>query len=786
MSSIAVFNRIINGEAMKVIIVEDNPDHQLILKKKLKEHYRDIDVDTADGIDEAVRLIGKAQYDTIVLDYRLKGESGIKLVEWIHENGIETPVIMITAAEDVEVAVRAIKLGVYEYLNKNEESFEKLPFFVEKVIQEYELKKKLAEAEFKYRTLVEGMNEAVFLLQKNGNILYISSSVKRLFGYSEEDYKNNFLSLLSETDRNLFLSNQKKILSGEDVEPFILSFTRRDGKVIYIEINASRFAPEEKIMGVIGTIQDVTKHVLLENEIESERMKVVDIFNSMVDWIYVTDEDYNIKFINKALAKQVKEPLKKKCHALLYDRSKPCPFCKRDAIKKEHTVRWELRREDGKTFDIISSPLKNPDGSIYSMMILRDITRKKEAEERVRRMSEETLKANQDLKETIEQLKQTQEQLIQSEKLAAIGQLVSGVAHELNNPLFSAMGYTELLSMETGGDDEHKEKLDNILSSIKRARSIVKDLLKFARREKIEKEIININDVVQQTLSLREYELKVNNISIECNLQKDILPVFGNFVRLQQVLLNLIINAEHAINEVENDGKIRIRTSLNKSRKLVEVEVSDNGLEIPREVVGQIFDPFFTTKEVGKGTGLGLSTSYGIIRDHEGEIKVRRGKNLKTFVVSLPQAEQKQDVHEQVSIDTGEITAHGESILVVDDEPVIVNLLKDFFKRKGFSVITAESGNEALAKLKEKNVELIITDIKMPEMDGKRFYNEIRNNKPELLNKLLFITGDTLNIETRAFLKEIDGYYLRKPFSFDEITKTINTIIKNNSQRDLF
>lgn len=771
---------------MKVIIVEDNPDHQIILKKNLKEHYKDIDVDTVDGISKAIQLLGKTQYDTIVLDYRLKDESGIELVEWIHENGIETPVIMITAAEDVEVAVRAIKLGVYEYLNKNEECFGKLHLFVEKVIQEYELKKKLEEAEFKYRTLVEGMNEAVFLLQKNGTILYISSSVERLLGYSEEEYKDNFLSLLSEVDGRRFLSNHKKILSGKDIDPFILSFTRRDGKAIYLEINASRFAPAGKTMGVIGTIQDVTKHVLLEKEIESERKKVVDIFNSMVDWIYVIDEDYNIKFINEALAKQVKEPLRKKCYSLLYNNSKPCPFCKKDAINKEYTVRWELRREDGRVFDIISSPLKNPDGTIYSMMILRDITRKKEAEEKYRLMSEETLKANQDLKETIDQLKQTQEQLIQSEKMAAIGQLVSGVAHELNNPLFSAMGYTELLSMDAEDGGENKEKLDNILSSIKRARSIVKDLLKFARLENIEKEIIDINDVVRQTLSLREYELRVNNISVECDLQKGTLPVFGNFVRLQQVLLNLFINAEHAINDVKNDGIITVRTFLNKPRKLVVVEISDNGRSIPIEIIGQIFDPFFTTKEVGKGTGLGLSTSYGIIRDHEGKITVRRGKNLKIFVISLPQADVKQDVPEQVSNDIGEITAHGEFILVVDDEPVIVDLLEDFFKRKGFSVITAESGNEALEKLKEKDVELIITDIKMPEMDGKRFYNEIRNNKPELLNKLLFITGDTLNRETRAFLKEINGYYLRKPFSFDEITETINLIIKKNSQRNLF
>jgi PAS domain S-box-containing protein len=771
---------------MKVLIVEDNPDHQIILTKKIKDRYKETQVQTAGDVNDAIRFLEKNEYDVVVVDYRLHGANGIELVRWIHGMGIDTPVIMMTAAEEVDVAVKAIKLGVYEYLCKSEENFGKLPFLIEKVMQEYLLKKKLAEAEFKYRTIVEGMNEAVFLLNVPGKILYVSSSVERLFGYSEDEFRNKFMSLLSRQDREIFQSNHEKIISGIDIDPYVLSFKVKSGGSIFIEINESRFAPGSELKGIIGTIQDVTKHVTLEREIESERKKVFDILNSMVDWIYVADEDYNIKFINESFAKQVSEPLDKKCYALFYNRAEPCSFCKWDSIKKEYSVKWELKREDGRILDITSSPLKNPDSSVNIMMILRDITRRKEAEEKYKRMSEETLKANQELTETIEQLKQTQEQLVQSEKLAAIGQLVSGVAHELNNPLFSAMGYTELLTMDSGDDNEKKEKLGNILDSIKRARSIIKDLLKFARRENVEKEIIDINDVIHQTVSLREYELRVNNINVKSDLQQNVPKIKANFVRLQQVMLNLIINAEHAINEVGSGGTIKLRTSFNKTRKKVIIEVSDNGREIPGEVMGQIFDPFFTTKEVGKGTGLGLSTSYGIIRDHDGEINVKSSKNWKTFVISLPPVEKEEDEPEEKSSEKSEISAHGESILVVDDEPVIVNLLEDFFRRKGFSVITAESGSEALSKLKERDVELIITDIKMPEMDGKKFYNEIKENKPELLSKLLFITGDTMNSETRAFLKEIKGSYLRKPFSFDEITKVINNIIKSNAQRSLF
>ncbi len=770
---------------MRILIVEDNFDHQLIFKKKLESYYEHIVVDTVPDVKRAKEILKDVLFDVILLDYRLEGASGIDLVNWIHKKNIETPVIMITSVDDVEIAVRAIKLGVYDYICKSAESFDKLPFLIKKVMQEHALKKKLNEAEFKYRTLVEGMNEAVFLLNSDGEFLYVSSSIEKLLGYTEEEIKMGFVAQLSEEGKNIFRRNMDWVSAGKKHEPFVISFRNREGVTRYIEINSSPFTPDGELKGVIGTIQDVTEHVLLEKEIESEREKINDIFNSMIDWIYVVDEECNIEFINKSLAEKVGNPDRKKCYTLIYGRKTPCPYCKWTSNRSERTVRWELRREDGRTFDIISSPLKNPDGSLFSMNILRDITKKKEVEEKYRQMSEETLKANQELMNAIDKLKQTQEQLIQSEKLAAIGKLVSGVAHELNNPLFSAMGYTELLVMDNDFNNVHSEKLENILESIKRARSIVNDLLKFARKENVQKENININDVVRQTLALREYEHRVNNIQVECNFQEDIPTVLGNFVRLQQVILNILINAEHAINEAEK-GIIKVSTGLNKKRNNVFIEIADNGQKISPQIINKIFDPFFTTKEVGKGTGLGLSTSYGIIKDHEGEITVESNSNLTTFSIFLPPASGNIDIDEETVSIEKYLNVQGEPILVVDDEPVIVKLLEDFFGRKGFTVKTAETGARALEILKTEDVELIITDIKMPQMDGRQFYNEIKSSRPELLDRIIFITGDTLSTQTREFLKQTEGCYLKKPFSFEEIMKLITRIKKKNIQKELF
>jgi CheY-like chemotaxis protein len=251
-------------------------------------------------------------------------------------------------------------------------------------------------------------------------------------------------------------------------------------------------------------------------------------------------------------------------------------------------------------------------------------------------------------------------------------------------------------------------------------------------------------------------------------------------------LLNILINAEQAIIEGKKGGTIRVRSFFDRKKQLLKVEVSDNGQVIPHEIIGKIFDPFFTTKEVGKGTGLGLSTSYGIIKDHDGDIHVTSNKDWTTFTISLPAVEESVELPVKDVYESREIVAHGEPILVVDDEPLIVKLLEDFLRRKGFSVITATTGSQALDVLQSKKVELVISDIKMPQMDGKKFYSEIKASNPALLEKLIFITGDTLSDDTRKFLKNIKGRFLKKPFSFDEIMKLIDSMKKETVQKELF
>jgi two-component system NtrC family sensor kinase len=645
---------------MRILLVEDNIDHQFLIGKKLKEHYGDLSIDVVVTAVEAKDLVEKNSYDTILLDYRLKGSSGIELFQWMRTTKIDVPVIMITNLEDVGLAVRAIKLGVYDYLCKSKESLDRLPFLIDKATEESRLKRRLREAEFKYRTLVEGIDEAVFLMTGDGEILFISSTVEKLFGCSEKECREKFRQLFSDEGWRIFQRESKSVFKGKRIEPFVVEMYRLDGHTLMAEINESQFGEH----GIIGTIQDVTKRVRLEQTIQNER--------------------------------------------------------------------------------------------------------------------EETRIANNKLKGAIEELRQTQKQLIQSAKLAAIGQLVSGVAHELNNPLFSAMGNTELLIMDGADGDDKKVKLEEILESINRARVIIKDLLRFSQGESLDKGVVSIHEIIKRTMQLREYELRVHNVAVEYHLKATNNYTYGNFAQLQRAFLNIVINAEQAIREGSDSGLIKINSSYDKKSRIIAVEISNNGPMIPSEVISSIFDPFFTTKGVGKGTGLGLATAYGIIMDHGGELQVISDATWTTFKFTLPSsahASRKEHVlPEKRTINGGEGGGGDATILLFHGERVVRNLLKDFLKRKGFIVLSVSTEKSALEKLQNHDIDIVIVDIETPAVNVEPFFKKLENKKPELANKLLFITHDMCDDGTEKIIGDLGIPQLIKPFSFDEMMHQINKI----------
>ncbi|MEW5807612.1 MAG: ATP-binding protein, partial [Acidobacteriota bacterium] len=366
-----------------------------------------------------------------------------------------------------------------------------------------------------------------------------------------------------------------------------------------------------------------------------------------------------------------------------------------------------------------------------------------------------------------------QNRLIEVEKLSAIGMLVSGIAHELNNPLTSIIGYTDLLYGKAS-DDRDRKKLEKIASEAQRAVRIVKNLSTFARESKADKSLIDINDLLRQVLKFKGRDFVLSNIRIVEKFSPGSMHAMANPAQMEQVFLNIINNAEHALKLIHGEKVITLETV--SKDDWIEVRVKDNGPGISEEHLKKIFFPFFTTKDVGRGTGLGLSICYGIVDEHRGKIyaESESGRGA-TFVVKLPaRRESARDAKLEMGserIESGVLS--GKKILIVDDEQAVQELVSEFLSIHGIIVEEASNGVDALDKVKADDYDLIIADIKMPVLSGISLYNIVREQYPALMSRFIFITGDSVNEETNQFIHQSGRPFLLKPFSSDDLYRVV-------------
>lgn len=361
---------------------------------------------------------------------------------------------------------------------------------------------------------------------------------------------------------------------------------------------------------------------------------------------------------------------------------------------------------------------------------------------------------------------ETQQRLLQSAKLASIGELVAGVAHELNNPLTVIKSTAHLLQHEVSG--AARDDVEMIVQGADRAARIVRNLLHFARQTQPEKDRVDANEIVEQVIRFREKSLAAAGIRVECALADGSPVVYADSMQVEQVLLNLLNNAQQAMADAGRGGVLQVSTAVEGDA--VRITVSDDGPGIAAEHLPRIFDPFFTTRRVGEGTGLGLALSHGIVTEHGGQIWARSEPGSgATFVVELPLAEATAAGPATGAAGLG--PSQRCSLLIVDDEPGVRRSAGLCFERRGHRVAEAASGFEALRLLERADFDVVLLDLRMPGLSGEEVYRQIRESWPALAGRVIFTTGDVVSAATRRFLDESGAPVFEKPYHLPDLVR---------------
>ncbi|MCD6552423.1 MAG: GAF domain-containing protein [Anaerolineae bacterium] len=439
----------------------------------------------------------------------------------------------------------------------------------------------------------------------------------------------------------------------------------------------------------------------------------------------------------------------------VWGRAKPCEECPASlALEDGEVHRWEGEVRPGYIAEETCVPIKDEQGRVQGILNIRqDVTERR----------------------------RLQAQLLQSGKLSAVGQLISGVAHELNNPLTSIMGYAELVQREASVDGAIKADLRKIYEQAERSAHIVRKLLTFARQYPPMREKTDINRAIEKTIELLAYQLDVDNITIVRDLDPALPHTQADVHQLQQVFLNIINNAHQAMKQAHGRGTLTVRTRLVDEGQTIRITFADDGPGIPPSIITRIFDPFFTTKEIGEGTGLGLAICYGVVSEHGGRIwaKSEAGQGA-TFFVELPvmkESDQKTKLQAGEKNLLARPAIPSRRILIVEDELTIAGLLARILKLEGHTTDLATDGNQALARLRRADYDAIICDLKMPGLNGQEFYQRLMEMDSPLVQRVIFTTGDVVNPETRAFLEQTDRPCISKPFLQEDVLAVLREVL---------
>jgi len=464
-----------------------------------------------------------------------------------------------------------------------------------------------------FQQLFDNSPDAILMTDINGKAIQGNKGFEMLFGYPNEEVQGRSLIelIVPEADEQDASDSLQRISAGEVVRKESVR-RRKDGSLVDVSILAYPIHSNGKLIGLYGIYSDITERKRAEEALRIAAEEWRETFDFITDAISIHDRDYKILRANKAFADifhmKPKQLIGKHCYDL-HKGDKPISGCPhRQTLATGKPAMAEFYESNiGRYLLESTSPIFDKEGEVIgSVHITRDVTERKQQSER----------------------------LMMADRLASVGELAAGTAHELNNPLTSVIGFSQLL-LEKDVPDDIREDLQLIHSEAQRAAKVTKSLLTFARKQAPVKQLNQINNIIEDVLKLRAYEHKANGIEVKKQLAPDLPEIMVDYFQMQQVFLNIIINAEYFMTEEHKRGTLTITTK--KQNDNVRISFADDGPGIPPENLSRIFDPFFTTKGAGRGTGLGLSICHGIVSEHGGQIYVRsQGDKGTTIFVELP------------------------------------------------------------------------------------------------------------------------------------------------------
>jgi two-component system NtrC family sensor kinase len=593
--------------------------------------------------------------------------------------------------------------------------------------------------------IVAALPDAMVVTGTDRLVLAANEAGAELLGWSVTDIVGQAIAdQVSPPERNHVAAREDKVLAGEPQRYETRIVNHRTGEERDVAVSSGAFRVDGELIGTVATLRDVTDPKRAQETLARSEARYRHLVESASDAIVTLDANGRFTTVNHAaenISGYRREELVGQWFApMLPDDDLPKALGHFQQALSGETGLFESQfyRKDGEV-RTISITYSTPQKDEEVLCLIRDVTDQK----------------------------MLQEQLIQSEKMSAIGQLVSGVAHELNNPLAGISAFAQLLLAEKRFPPDQRTAAETIYSEARRASRIVQNLLTFARQHKAEKVPTAINQVLDDTLELRGYELRVRGIDVRREYDDAIADTMADAHQLQQVFLNLITNAEQAMEQ--RDGhhhRLTVRTRRNGDA--IRIEVEDTGGGIPANLIERIFNPFFTTKPTGSGTGLGLSISLGIVREHEGRIWAENvASSGARFIVELP------IIRLRASGEMPAVTllqAANENdrlrVLVVDDEASVRVSLQRYLAGRGHQVETTASGEDALVRLRDAKYDAVIVDMRMPDLSGEQLYERLRSGDPGHAERVIFTTGDLVNEQMRRFLDGTGRPCVPKPFEF--------------------